>query len=342
MMTTRRKMITAAVSMVCAATFATSALAASEVRIAVGGKALYYYLPLSVAEAKGYFKDEGVNVKIIDFQGGSKALQAVVGGSADIVSGAFEHTISMQSKGQAMRAFVLQGRAPQLAFVISKKTMPKFKSLKDLKGKKIGVTAPGSSSNVFGNYVLSSAGIKPTEVSYVGVGAGAGAVAAIRAGQIDAGCMLDPVVATLEKDNLITIAADSRIVDESDKIFGGPMVAGCLYAKDSYITANKKEIQAITNAMVRAAKWLSTATEEDIVKTVPETYFMGNKEIYIKGFIKNRPALSVDGKIPESAPAVSFKALQTVNPKLASFKPDFKAVYTNEFVDVAHNKFGIK
>lgn len=67
------------------------------VKIAVGGKALYYYLPISIAESLGYFKDEGLDVEIIDFQGGSRSLQAVVGGSADVVSGAFEHTLSMQA-----------------------------------------------------------------------------------------------------------------------------------------------------------------------------------------------------------------------------------------------------
>src|SRR3546814_14810641 len=70
------------------------------VQIAVGGKALIYYLPLTIAEVKGFFKDEGLDVSIADFAGGSKALQAVVGGSADVVSGAFEHTLHMQSKGQ--------------------------------------------------------------------------------------------------------------------------------------------------------------------------------------------------------------------------------------------------
>ena len=95
--------------------------------IAVGGKNLLYYLPLTVAEALGYFKDEGLDVTIADFAGGSRALQALVGGSADVVSGAFEHTINMQVKGQRLRAFVLQGRAPQIVLGINPKTMPNFK-----------------------------------------------------------------------------------------------------------------------------------------------------------------------------------------------------------------------
>jgi NitT/TauT family transport system substrate-binding protein len=90
-----------------------------DVHIAVGGKASFYYLPLTIAEQLGYFKDEGLNVKISDFAGGSVALRAVVGGSADVVSGAYEHTISLQSKKQYFQAFVLQGRLPQIAFGVA-------------------------------------------------------------------------------------------------------------------------------------------------------------------------------------------------------------------------------
>src|SRR4051812_39301816 len=149
--------------------------------IAVGGKNLLYYLPLTIAESLGYFKAEGLEPTIVDFAGGSQALRAVVGGSADVVSGAFEHTLNMQAKGQKLRAFVLQGRAPQIVLGVNPKTMPGFRSVADLKGKKIGVTAPGSSTNVMANFVLAKAGIKPTDVSIIGVGTANGAVAAMRA-----------------------------------------------------------------------------------------------------------------------------------------------------------------
>ena len=90
------------------------ALEKPKLTIAVGGKNLLYYLPLTIAESLGYFKTEGMGLTIADFAGGSRALQAVIGGSAEVVSGAFEHTLNMQVKGQRLRAFVLQGRAPQI------------------------------------------------------------------------------------------------------------------------------------------------------------------------------------------------------------------------------------
>ena len=139
MLFTRGHFIAAAAA--AAAVGATPAAFASDksVKIAVGGKALYYYLPISLAESLGYFKDERLDVQIIDFQGGSRSLQAVVGGSADVVSGAFEHTLAMQARHQSLQAFVLQGRAPQCVFAVSNKPMPNYKTLTDLKGKKIRV-----------------------------------------------------------------------------------------------------------------------------------------------------------------------------------------------------------
>jgi NitT/TauT family transport system substrate-binding protein len=315
------------------------ALERKKVTIAVGGKNLLYYLPLTVAEQKGFFKDEGLDVEIVDFAGGAKALQAVVGGSADVVSGAFEHNINMQAKGQPMRAFVLQGRAPQIVLAVNTKTVPNFKSVADLKGKKIGVSAPGSSTNIMANFVLAKAGLKPSDVSFVGVGASQGAVAAMRAGQIDAISNLDPVITILARSNDIKIISDTRDVAEADKVFGGPMPAATLYSPVSFIEKNPNTVQALTNAIVRANKWIQQAGPSEIVKTVPESYLLGDRAVYIDAFLKAKPALSPDGMIPEQGPATALRALQSVDEKMKNAKIDLKSVYTNEFVKKANAKY---
>ena len=273
--TRRAVLFAAAATVLVPALVSAQALEKKKVTIAVGGKNLLYYLPLTVAEQKGFFKDEGLDVEIVDFAGGARALQAVVGGSADVVSGAFEHNINMQAKGQPMRAFVLQGRAPQIVLAVSNKTMPNYKSVADLKGKKIGVTAPGSSTNIMANFVLAKNGLKPADVSFVGVGASQGAVAALRSGQIDAISNLDPVMTILARSNDIKIVSDTRDVAEADKVFGGPMPAATLYAPVAFIDKNPNTVQALTNAIVRANKWIQQAGPSDIVKAVPESLSPG-------------------------------------------------------------------
>jgi NitT/TauT family transport system substrate-binding protein len=307
--------------------------------IAVGGKNLLYYLPLTIAESQGFFKAEGLDLTIADFAGGSQALRAVVGGSADVVSGAFEHTLNMQSKGQALRAFVLQGRAPQIVLGVNPKTMPDFKTVADLKGKKIGVTAPGSSTNVMANFVLAKAGLKPSDVSIVGVGAGSGAVAAMRAGQIDAMSNLDPVITLLQRSGDLKVISDTRIVAEAEKVFGGPMPAACLYAPQSFIDKNPATAQALANAIVRADKWIQAAGAAEIIKAVPENYLLGDRAVYIDAFMAAKGALSADGLFPEAGAATAARALQSIDATLKDVKFDLAAVYTNEFARKALAKY---
>jgi NitT/TauT family transport system substrate-binding protein len=315
------------------------ALEKKEVTIAVGGQALIYYLPLSIAHIKGYFKDEGLDAKIVDFAGGSKALQAVVGGSADVVSGAFEHTITLQSKGQFYRAFVQQGRAPMIVLVTSNKTMADYKSPADFKGKKIGVTAPGSSTNMMASFFLAQHGLKPTDVSFIGVGAGAGAITAMRTGQIDAMANLDPVISTLVKENAVKVVADTRTLKDTVQIFGGNMPSGCLYTSQDFLDKNPNTAQALANAIVRADKWIQSASPDEIAKVVPEGYLLGDPDLYKLALKGNKEALSPDGSVPADGPQTALKALAAFVPNFPADKIDVSKVWTNDYVAKANKKY---
>ena len=319
--------------------FSQNKLEKTKISIAVGGKNLFYYLPLTIAERLGYFKDEGLDVEISDFPGGAKALQALVGGSADVVSGAYEHTINMQAKGQNIQAFVLQGRAPQIVLAYSTKNMPNYQSIADLKGKKIGVTAPGSSTSMMASYVLAKAGIKPSEVSFIGIGAGPGAVAAMRSGQLDAICNLDPVITMLQEKNDIKIISDTRTLKDTKSVYGGNMPAAVLYAQSSFIEKNPNTTQALTNAIVRALKWLNQAGPSDIVKTVPENYLLGDRSLYLAAWQGVKEAISPDGIIPNDGPATALKMLTQFEKEIADTKFDLSKTYTNSFAIKANQKY---
>jgi NitT/TauT family transport system substrate-binding protein len=311
----------------------------TKLSIAVGGKAAFYYLPLTISEQLGYFKAEGLEVEISDFAGGARALQALVGGSADIVSGAYEHTINMQSKNQSIQSIVLQGRAPQIAMGISTKAMPNYKTLADLRGKKIGVSAPGSSTNMVANLVLSRAGIKASEVSFVGVGTAAGALAALRSGQIDAMSNTDPVMTMLEQKGDVKIISDTRTLKGTQDVFGGMMPAACLYTHSEFVQKNPNTCQALANAIVHGLKWLQTAGPSDIIKTVPENYLLGDRALYLASFTKIREAISLDGMLPEEGGRTALKALASFDPAIKADKIELGRTYTNEFARKAKEKF---
>lgn len=311
----------------------------TKVSIAVGGKAAFYYLPLTISEQLGYFKDEGLEVEISDFAGGSRALQAVVGGSADVVSGAYEHTINLQAKNQLFQAFVLQGRAPAIALGVSTKTMPNYRQVSDLKGKKIGVSAPGSSTNMAANLVLSRAGLKPGDVSFIGVGTAAGALAALRSGQIDAMSNIDPVMTMLEQKGDVRIISDTRTLKGTQEVFGGPMPAGCLYAPLAFVEKNPNTCQALANAIVHGLKWLQTAGPSDIIKTVPESYLLGDRALYLASFNKVREAIALDGVLPDDGARTALRALASFDPGIKADRIDLRKTYTNEFARRAKDKF---
>ena len=311
----------------------------SKVSIAVGGKAAFYYLPLTISEQLGYFKAEGLDVEISDFAGGSKALQALIGGSADVVSGAYEHTINMQSKNQHIESFVLQGRAPQIAVGVSTKTMPRFRSVADLRGKKIGVSAPGSSTNMIANLVLARAGVKANEVSYVGVGTAAAALTALRSGQIDAMSNTDPVMTMLEQKGDVKIISDTRTLKGTQDVFGGPMPAACFYAHTEFVQRNPNTCQALANAIVHGLKWLQTAGPSDIIKTVPESYLLGDRALYLASFNKVREAISLDGIMPDEGARTAVRALASFDPSVRPEKIDLAKTYTNDFARRAKDRF---
>jgi NitT/TauT family transport system substrate-binding protein len=339
-----KRLIQALAALVLGVAFASGASAQApekkKITIAVGGKSLFYYLPLSVAERKGYFRDEGLEVEIPDFPGGAKALQALVGGSADFVSGAYEHTINMAAKKQPIKAVVLQLRYSAIELVMPKERAARYRGGRDLKGLKIGVTAPGSSTNMFVDNLLVKDGLKPGDVSIVGVGAGAGAVAAMEKGEIDALVNLDPVVTQLESTGKFVSVVDTRTEKGMNQVYGGDYMAAVIYVTDEFIRKNPNTVQAVVNAMVRADKWIAKATPQEIVDLMPDTYKAGSPSLYKQGLLKNMIGYSEDGMM-------SLKAAENVYKVLAKFEPsvmkagkiDLSKTFDNSFVKKANLKY---
>jgi NitT/TauT family transport system substrate-binding protein len=311
-----------------------------KVTIAVGGKTLFYYLPLTVAERKGYFRDEGLEVEIPDFAGGARALQAMVGGSADMVSGAYEHTINMAAKKQPIKAVVLQMKFSAMALAMSKERAAKYKGAKDLKGWKVGVTAPGSSTNMFVNNILAKDGLKPTDVSIVGVGTGAGAVAALEKGELDALVNLDPVLTQLESTGKFVTLYDTRTEKGMKDVYGGDYHASVIYITDEFIKKNPNTVQAVVNAMVRADKWIAKATPQEIVDLMPAEYKSGNPTLYKDGLLKNMIGFSENGEMSMKAAENVYKVLRQFEPSvIAAGKIDLASTFDNSFVKKANAKY---
>jgi NitT/TauT family transport system substrate-binding protein len=303
--------------------------------LGVGGKGLLYYLPLTLAERLGYFKEQGLNVTINDFAGGAQSLQSLVGGSVDVVAGAYEHTIRMQAKGQDIKAVIELGRFPGIVLAVKKDKAAQVKSFADLKGLKIGVTAPGSSTNFFVMYLMVKNGLKSDDAAFIRVGAGPTAVAAMKKGEIDAISNLDPVITKLQQDGDIVVLADTRTEEGNQKLFGGNNPAAVIYLKTEFIDKNPVTTQRLVNAMYKALKWLEKASAEDVAKTVPEEYYIGDRALYINAFNASRPMYSKTGLIPEKGMQNANEMLVLFDKEVADAKVDLSKTFDDRFVKKA-------
>jgi NitT/TauT family transport system substrate-binding protein len=314
------------------------ALEKPKLTIGVGGKTLFYYLPLTIAEQKGYFKAEGLDVEIPDFAGGAKALQAMIGGSADIVSGAYEHTITQQAKGQNIEALVLQGKYAGIVLAMPKAKAAAYKSPADLKGMKIGVTAPGSSTNMFVNILLAKAGLKPDAVAIIGVGTGAGAVAIVKRGEIDALSNLDPVIAQLESEGAVVPVVDTRTAKGMQEVYGNAYAAGCIYAPVDFAKKYPNTAQAVVNAMLRALRFIQTSTPEQIVAAVPASYYT-DRAVYTNALKANLESFKHDGAIGMDAAQAVYRDLKTFDPQLQGATVDLAKTIDMTFQQKAAQKY---
>jgi NitT/TauT family transport system substrate-binding protein len=143
----------------------------------------------------------------------------------------------------------------------------------------------------------------------------------------------------LQRGGNLVIASDTRDPKEAERVFGGPMPAGCLYAPQSFLDKNPATAQALVNAMVRASKWIQGAGPADIIRAVPESYLLGDRAVYIDAFLAAKRALSPDGTIPDKGSETALRALASVDAAIAAAKLDLKAVYTNELVKRANTKY---
>ena len=306
--------------------------------IGVGGKPLFYYLPLTIAEQKGYFKAEGLDVEIQDFPGGARALQALLGGSVDVVSGAYEHTITQQAKGQNIEALVLQGKYSAIVLGMNKAKAAQYKSPADLKGMKIGVTAPGSSTNMFVNVLLAKAGLKPDAVATIGVGATAGAVAIMQRGEIDALSNLDPVISQLEAGGDFVAVVDTRTAKGMQDVYGGAYAAGCIYVPVDFSKKYPNTAQALVNAMVRALRFIQASTPDQIVAAVPTTYYT-DKALYKAALEKNLDGFKHDGIIGMDASQNVYRDLKSFDPGVQTATVDLAKTVNMSFAQKAAQKF---
>ena len=318
------------------------AAAQSKVTVAIGGGSCLCYLPTVLAKQLGEYERAGLAVELVDLKGGSDALKAVLGGSADVVSGYFDHCVNLAAKKQELQSFVVYDRYPGLVLVVSPSHNAEIKSIKDLAGKKVGVSAPGSSTDFFLKFLLKKNGVNPADTAVIGVGLGATAVAAMEQGQIDAAVMLDPAVTVLQGSHPdLKILSDTRTERDNQAVFGGDYPGGSLYATTAWVASHEKEAQALTNAIVNTLKWIHSHSPEDIMAKMPAELVGRDKALYLAALKNTIPMYSETGLMDPKGAAAVLAVFSESSPEIAKANIDVSKTYTNKFVDQANKTTGM-
>lgn len=310
---------------------ASLAHAADKVTIIVGGYEKQIYLPAKLTEALGYFKAEGLDVELLNEASGVDAENEMLAGAVQGVVGFYDHCVDLQTKGKQVMSVVQFSQAPGEVELVSNKH-PEIKSFADLRGKALGVTGLGSSTNFLSQYMMVKAGVPLGEFATIPVGAGTTFIAAMQQDKIQAGMTTEPTISRLLKTGEARILVDMRTVEKTKAALGGTYPAASLYMSTDWVEKNKPTVQKLANAFVKTLKFIATHSAAEIADKMPKDFYAGDKEGYIKALADGKGMFTPDGVMPAGGPETVLQVLSGFSKNVKGKTVDLSKTYTTEFV----------
>ncbi|MCX4884058.1 MULTISPECIES: ABC transporter substrate-binding protein [unclassified Streptomyces] len=307
----------------------------TKVKIMVGGLDKVIYMPAMLTQRLGYFDAEGLDVELLSEPAGVQAETALVSGQVQGAVGFYDHTLDLQTKGKAIESVVQFSQAPGEVEIVSTEAAGDITSPKDFKGKKLGITGLGSSTDFLTKYLAVKNGVKVSDFTPVAVGAGPTFISALQRGAIDGGMTTDPTVATILDKKAGKVLLDMRTPEGSQKALGGPYPSSSLYMQTDWVNSHRDTVQKLANAFVKTLKWMSTHSSSQIAEKMPADYSQGNKLLYAAAIKSTLPMFTDDGVMPKDGPETVEKVLKAFNPNIKNAKVDLSKTFTTEFVEKA-------
>jgi len=322
-----------------AKTGAASAGGSSDITIMVGGASKVIYLPAKLTEQLGYFKEQGLNVTLVDTPAGVTAETALLANQAQGVVGFYDHTIDMQSKGKCLTSVVQFANVPGEVEVVSKKDADSIKSPSDFKGRKLGVTSAGSSTDFLTQYLAGKAGVSTADYTTVKAGADSTFIASMNSGGINAGMTTDPTVARLTKTGDGQILLDMRTQAGTTAALGGLYPASSLYMSCDYVNSNKAAVQKLANAFVKTLKFINANDGAAIAAKMPADYAGSDKDLYVKAINDSKRMFTATGTMDADGAKNVLTVLGSFSPSVKPKKEsiDISKTYTTEFTQAAQS-----
>jgi NitT/TauT family transport system substrate-binding protein len=309
--------------------------APADVKIMVGGLSKQIYLPNMLTQQLGYFKEQNLNVTLIDEASGQSSEDQVVAGNVDAGSGSYNHTIELQAAGKNMETICQFGIAPGEAEVVDAKKAGSITSVSDLKGRNLGVTSIGSGTHTITLALLGKANVDSTSAKFVAVGAGDTFIAAMKQGRIDAGMTTEPTISRMVQSGDGKVLVDLRTPALTRQALGGDYPFIGIWAMNDWVSSHKNVAQRLVNAYVKTLKWMHSHSADEIAAKMPADYYAGNKELYVTALKAQLEIFGTDCKMPAGGPETVLKIEQNYVASFRGKTADLAKTYTNEFANKA-------
>lgn len=309
-------------------------VAADRITIMVGGIEKQIYLPVKLAEQLGYLRETGLEVELLSVPAGGSAETEMLSGAAQGVVGFYDHTIDLQARGKQVQSVVQFSQAPGEVILVAQ-SAGTIKSLADFKGKTLGVTGLGSSTNFLMLYLAAKAGVRSTEFTTLPVGAGDRFIAAMGQRTIDAGMTSEPTVARMVSSGAARILVDLRSVEGTEKALGGTYPGACLYMPTAWVNTHKEQVQKLANAFVKTLRYIRRHSAKEIVEKMPPEFYGASKQVYLDALTASKDMFTDDGVMPPNGPATVLKVLNGFDRAVQGKSVNLDNTYTSEFVRAA-------
>src|SRR5262245_5547574 len=306
----------------------------TKIRMAVA-RSPFTYLPAYLAESLGFYRDERLTVEIAELSGGAQAIQSVIGGSADVAAGFYEHAIEMTAAGKPLQSFVMMLRYPGMALVVSPKAARPVERSYDLKGLRVGVGTPGSPTHFYLNYLLSQHGLRGEDVGVVGIGAPATAVLAVEAGKVDAAVVGAAMIVLRQRVPQLRVLAESFSLEgDRDSLGADEDPGAALLAKVEWLQTHADSGRRLARAIVRGLQYIESHQPAEILDQLPAAY-RTDRDTDLATMRAFRPLFSRDGRMVSETAGVVRRVLSISLDNVRTADIDLDRTYTNKLLPLA-------
>lgn len=307
----------------------------TSLKIMVGGLNKQIYLPNMLTQRLGYFKEQNLDVTLIDEASGQASEDQVVAGNVDAGSGSYNHTIELQAAGKSIETVCQFGIAPGEAEMLNASKASQISGVAALKGKNLGVTDIGSGTQTLTTALLGRKGISGDQVKWVAVGAGDTFIAAMQQDRIDAGMTTEPTISRLVQSGAGKVLVDLRTPETTRAALGGDYPFIGIFMKNDFVSSHKEVVQRLVNAYVKTLKWMHAHTADQIAAKMPADYYAGDKTLYVSALKSQLSIFGTDCKMPSGGPQTVLNIEEQYVSTFKGKTADLGKTYTNDFANKA-------